>query len=171
MKNACFVSLGSRDVSSQKRSLFSCLRPAQEMQQMLGLENEGRRMDMVGCVCAVSDGTGQKPPAPLSWHRPPWHGAPEGQTDAVGCLVRCLFLTPLFAEYIFKCCGVSWIRMLPEERRHRALGECFLCCEALLLLLGPVRVMVGEEVLSCLSLPLVYLLHAGTLLCSFAAKL
>lgn len=84
MKNACFVSSGSPDASSQKPSLFSCLRPAQEMQQILMvLENEGRRMEMVGCACVVSDGTGEKPPAPLSWHWPPWHGAPGGRKDAV----------------------------------------------------------------------------------------
>lgn len=79
------------------------------MQQML-LKNEGRPMVVVGCACAVSGGTGQKPPAPLSWH-----GAPGGQTDAV---VECLLLTPSFAEYLFKCHGVSWIRVLPEERKH-----------------------------------------------------
>lgn len=80
MKNACFVFSRSRDASSQKPSLFSCLHPAQEMQQILGLEKGG--MELVGCACAVSDGTGQKPPA-LSWHRRPWHGAPGGQTDIV----------------------------------------------------------------------------------------
>lgn len=82
MKNACFVSSESRDDSSQKPSLFSCLRPAQEMQQILGLEDGGRRMVVGGCACAVSDGSGQRPPA-LSWQRRPWPGAPGGQTDVV----------------------------------------------------------------------------------------
>lgn len=48
-----------------------------------GWRNKGRWMEMVGCACAVSDGTGQKPPASLSRHQRPWHGAPGGQTDAV----------------------------------------------------------------------------------------
>lgn len=86
MKNACFVSSGSRDAFSQKPSLFSCLHPAQEMQQMLlGLENEERQMEMVDCACAVSDGTGQKPPAPLSWHRPPWQGLLGGREMLLCC--------------------------------------------------------------------------------------
>lgn len=45
---------------------------------LLGLENERRWMEVVGCAFAVSGGTRLKPPAPLSWH-----GAPGGQTDAV----------------------------------------------------------------------------------------
>lgn len=34
------------------------------------------------------------------------------------CVVRCLSVTPSFAEYLFNCCGVNWIRVLSEERKH-----------------------------------------------------
>lgn len=52
---------------------------------LLGLENEKRQMEMVDCACAVSEGTGQKPPAPLSWHRPPWQGLLGGREMLLCC--------------------------------------------------------------------------------------
>lgn len=111
MKNACFVSSGSWDAFNQKPSLFSCLRPAQEMQQMLlGLENEERQMEMVDCACAVSDGTGQKPPACTGLP-----GRGSWGAERCCCVAKCLSLTPSFAEYLFNCCRVNWIRVLPEE--------------------------------------------------------
>lgn len=114
------------------------------MQQiLLVLENEGRQMEMVGCACVVPDGTGQKLLVPLSWHWPPWHGAPGEQKDAVVLLDVCPW--PLHLQSI--C--LSSVELVGLEccwrRRNRVLRECFLCCEVLLLLWALPRGWYGKR--------------------------
>lgn len=69
----------------QKPSLFSCLHSTQEMQQMLRLENEGRRMEMVGCAYAVSDGSGQSLQHPSAGIGIPGRGLLGGRQMLLSC--------------------------------------------------------------------------------------
>lgn len=121
----------SWDAFCQKLALFCWFPSAWEMQPMLlGLENEGRRVEMVRCGCAKC------PVGPCRSLRSPLHSlaeAPRAQTDVAG-IARCLSLTPaLTGLQIFGswCClylcnsyRVSWIRVLPEER---TLGSVSIC--------------------------------------------
>lgn len=47
------------------------------------LENEGRRMEMVGCACVVTDGTGRSLQRPSAGTGLPGMGLLGGQKDAV----------------------------------------------------------------------------------------